>query len=71
VRLASFHADGKDRIGISKDERTRMEISGPRSIVELVETGQEIRPTAQHIRRTMSLGSADRAAIEDLLPGSE
>jgi 2-keto-4-pentenoate hydratase/2-oxohepta-3-ene-1,7-dioic acid hydratase in catechol pathway len=47
VRLASFHAGGKDRIGISTDERTLVEISGPRSILELIESGQEIRPTAQ------------------------
>jgi 2-keto-4-pentenoate hydratase/2-oxohepta-3-ene-1,7-dioic acid hydratase in catechol pathway len=47
MRLASFHAGGKDRIGISTDERTLVEISGPRSILELIETGQKIRPTAQ------------------------
>jgi 2-keto-4-pentenoate hydratase/2-oxohepta-3-ene-1,7-dioic acid hydratase in catechol pathway len=47
VRLASFHVDGKDRIGISRDEHTLVEISGPRTILELIETGHEIRPTVQ------------------------
>jgi 2-keto-4-pentenoate hydratase/2-oxohepta-3-ene-1,7-dioic acid hydratase in catechol pathway len=47
VRLASFHADGKDRVGVSWDSRTLIEISGSRSMLELIETGQEIGPTAE------------------------
>lgn len=41
MRLASFHAGGRDRIGISSDGETLIEISGPRSILELIETGPE------------------------------
>jgi 2-keto-4-pentenoate hydratase/2-oxohepta-3-ene-1,7-dioic acid hydratase in catechol pathway len=42
VRLASFHAGGKDRIGISHDGATLAEISGARNMLELIETGAEI-----------------------------
>jgi 2-keto-4-pentenoate hydratase/2-oxohepta-3-ene-1,7-dioic acid hydratase in catechol pathway len=45
VRLASFRAGGKDRIGIVGDDNRLLEIAGPRSILELIETGQEIRLT--------------------------
>ena len=47
MRLASFRAGGKDRIGISPDGHTLVEISGPRSILELIETGQEIRESGE------------------------
>ncbi|MGB6943488.1 MAG: fumarylacetoacetate hydrolase family protein [Bryobacteraceae bacterium] len=47
MRLASFRAGGKDRIGISPDGSTLVEISGPCSILELVETGQEIRESGE------------------------
>lgn len=47
MRLASFHSGGKDRIGVSLDGRALIEIAGPGSILELIETGQEIRQTAQ------------------------
>jgi 2-keto-4-pentenoate hydratase/2-oxohepta-3-ene-1,7-dioic acid hydratase in catechol pathway len=43
VRLASFHARGQDRIGISEDGLSLIEIEGPHSILELIETGQPIR----------------------------
>jgi 2-keto-4-pentenoate hydratase/2-oxohepta-3-ene-1,7-dioic acid hydratase in catechol pathway len=38
MRLASFHARGKDRIGIVEDGRAA-EIAGPASILELIESG--------------------------------
>ena len=41
MKLASFRANGKDRIGISIDDTTLIEISGPRSILELIEEGSE------------------------------
>jgi 2-keto-4-pentenoate hydratase/2-oxohepta-3-ene-1,7-dioic acid hydratase in catechol pathway len=47
MRLASFRAAGKDRIGISLDGSTLSEISGPRSILELIETGEDIRPSTE------------------------
>jgi 2-keto-4-pentenoate hydratase/2-oxohepta-3-ene-1,7-dioic acid hydratase in catechol pathway len=47
MRLASFRAGGKDRIGISPDGKTLAEISGARSLLELIETGQEIHQSAE------------------------
>ena len=47
MRLASFHAAGKDRIGFSPDGASLIEISGPRSILELIETGSEIVPSGE------------------------
>jgi 2-keto-4-pentenoate hydratase/2-oxohepta-3-ene-1,7-dioic acid hydratase in catechol pathway len=47
VKLASFRADGQDRIGISHDGATLIEISGPRTMLELIETAQEIRESAE------------------------
>jgi 2-keto-4-pentenoate hydratase/2-oxohepta-3-ene-1,7-dioic acid hydratase in catechol pathway len=47
VKLASFHAGGKDRIGVSLDGDTLIGISGPSSILELIETAQEIRQTGE------------------------
>jgi 2-keto-4-pentenoate hydratase/2-oxohepta-3-ene-1,7-dioic acid hydratase in catechol pathway len=47
VRLASFHARGKDRIGIVQDGATLIEFSGAHSILELIETGQQIRQSAE------------------------
>jgi 2-keto-4-pentenoate hydratase/2-oxohepta-3-ene-1,7-dioic acid hydratase in catechol pathway len=47
VRLASFHSGGKDRVGVSLDGATLAEIPGARSILELIETGQEIHPTGE------------------------
>ena len=47
VKLASFRAGGRDRIGISSGGDTLIEISGPSSILELIETGREIRPTVE------------------------
>jgi 2-keto-4-pentenoate hydratase/2-oxohepta-3-ene-1,7-dioic acid hydratase in catechol pathway len=43
VRLASFHAGGRDRIGVSLDGATLREISSPRSILELIESGEQPR----------------------------
>jgi len=45
VKLASFRAAGQDRIGISLDGDTLVEVSGPSNILDLIETGHEIRPT--------------------------
>ncbi len=45
MRLASFRAGGKDRIGFSADGETLLEISGPSSLLDLIETGQQIRQT--------------------------
>jgi 2-keto-4-pentenoate hydratase/2-oxohepta-3-ene-1,7-dioic acid hydratase in catechol pathway len=42
VKLASFHARGADRIGFTSDGATLVEISGPRSILELIEAGSEV-----------------------------
>jgi 2-keto-4-pentenoate hydratase/2-oxohepta-3-ene-1,7-dioic acid hydratase in catechol pathway len=47
MRLASFHAGGQDRIGVSDDRETLMEIAGPRSILELIEAGAELHLTGQ------------------------
>jgi 2-keto-4-pentenoate hydratase/2-oxohepta-3-ene-1,7-dioic acid hydratase in catechol pathway len=47
VRLASFQAAGKDRIGFSPDGVSLIEIAGPRSVLELIETGSEIVPSGQ------------------------
>jgi 2-keto-4-pentenoate hydratase/2-oxohepta-3-ene-1,7-dioic acid hydratase in catechol pathway len=47
VRLASFHARGKDRIGTSLDGATLIEISGPRCILELIESGEAPRLSTQ------------------------
>ncbi len=47
VRLASFRSEGQDRIGISVDGVTLMECSGPSSILELIETGRQIRETGK------------------------
>ena len=41
MKLASFHAGGKDRIGVSLDGATLAEISSPRSILELIESGEQ------------------------------
>jgi 2-keto-4-pentenoate hydratase/2-oxohepta-3-ene-1,7-dioic acid hydratase in catechol pathway len=46
VRLASFHARGKDRIGILYGGATLIEISGMHSMLELIETGQQTRESA-------------------------
>jgi 2-keto-4-pentenoate hydratase/2-oxohepta-3-ene-1,7-dioic acid hydratase in catechol pathway len=46
VKLASFRAGGKDRIGISFDGAILVEISGPGSILELIETGSEVVASA-------------------------
>jgi 2-keto-4-pentenoate hydratase/2-oxohepta-3-ene-1,7-dioic acid hydratase in catechol pathway len=42
VKLASFHGRGQDRIGLLRDGAIA-EISGPRSIIELIEEGAEVR----------------------------
>ena len=42
MKLASFHARGADRIGFTSDGATLVEISGPRSILELIEAGSEV-----------------------------
>jgi 2-keto-4-pentenoate hydratase/2-oxohepta-3-ene-1,7-dioic acid hydratase in catechol pathway len=47
VKLASFHTGGKDRIGVSLGGDTLIGLSGPGSILELIETGQEIRQTSE------------------------
>ena len=47
MRLASFRAGGQDRIGISPDGKTLLGISGARSLLELIETGQEIRESSE------------------------
>ena len=47
MRLASFHARGKDRIGVSLDGTTLTEIPGPRSMLELIESGQRPRPSTE------------------------
>jgi 2-keto-4-pentenoate hydratase/2-oxohepta-3-ene-1,7-dioic acid hydratase in catechol pathway len=47
VKLASFRVGGADRIGISLDGVTLVEISGPRSILELIEAGSEVVASAQ------------------------
>jgi 2-keto-4-pentenoate hydratase/2-oxohepta-3-ene-1,7-dioic acid hydratase in catechol pathway len=47
VRLASFHARGQDRIGVSLDGATLNEISRPRSILELIENGERPRLSAE------------------------
>jgi 2-keto-4-pentenoate hydratase/2-oxohepta-3-ene-1,7-dioic acid hydratase in catechol pathway len=47
VRLASFHAGGKDRIGVSLDGASLIEISGPRSVLELIEAGSDILPSGE------------------------
>jgi 2-keto-4-pentenoate hydratase/2-oxohepta-3-ene-1,7-dioic acid hydratase in catechol pathway len=47
VRLASFHARGKDRIGITIDGASLIEIAGAHSLLELIEEGAEIRHTAE------------------------
>ncbi len=72
MRLASFRAGGQDRIGISPDGKTLVEISGPRSLLELVETGQEIRESGE----TFSLDEVVwhppvLPPFEDLLSGAE
>jgi 2-keto-4-pentenoate hydratase/2-oxohepta-3-ene-1,7-dioic acid hydratase in catechol pathway len=46
VKLASFHARGKDRVGVLLDGATLIEVSGVRSILELIEDGADIRQTA-------------------------
>ncbi len=46
MKLASFRAGGKDRIGISFDGAILVEISGPGSILELIETGSEVVASA-------------------------
>jgi 2-keto-4-pentenoate hydratase/2-oxohepta-3-ene-1,7-dioic acid hydratase in catechol pathway len=46
VKLASFHAGGKDRIGILIDGTTLIEVSGPGSILELIEAGSEVVASA-------------------------
>jgi 2-keto-4-pentenoate hydratase/2-oxohepta-3-ene-1,7-dioic acid hydratase in catechol pathway len=45
VKLASFRADGRDRIGILIDD-TLIEILGPGSILELIEAGSEVVASA-------------------------
>ena len=47
MKLASFHAGGRDRIGVSKDGEYLNEITGPGSILELIESGAEIRADGQ------------------------
>jgi len=47
VKLASFRAGGKDRIGIALDDATLIDISGPRSILELIEEGSEVKAGAE------------------------
>jgi len=47
VKLASFHAAGKDRIGVSPDGVSLIELSGPRTVLDLIETGSEIVPSGQ------------------------
>ncbi len=47
MRLASFHSAGKDRVGVSLDGVTLAEIPGARSMLELIETGQEIHSTGE------------------------
>jgi 2-keto-4-pentenoate hydratase/2-oxohepta-3-ene-1,7-dioic acid hydratase in catechol pathway len=47
VRLASFHAGGKDRIGVSSDGKTLIEILGPKTLLELIEDGMAIRRGAE------------------------
>jgi 2-keto-4-pentenoate hydratase/2-oxohepta-3-ene-1,7-dioic acid hydratase in catechol pathway len=47
VRLASFHAGGQDRIGISFDGLILTGLDGPRSMLELIESGHKIRPGAE------------------------
>jgi 2-keto-4-pentenoate hydratase/2-oxohepta-3-ene-1,7-dioic acid hydratase in catechol pathway len=46
VKLASFRADGQDRIGISIDDTTLMEVWGPGSILELIEAGSGVVASA-------------------------
>jgi len=47
VRLASFQAGGRDRIGVSFDGLTLIGLDGPRSLLELIESRHEIRPGAE------------------------
>jgi 2-keto-4-pentenoate hydratase/2-oxohepta-3-ene-1,7-dioic acid hydratase in catechol pathway len=46
VKLGSFHAGGKDRIGILIDDATLIEVSGPGSILELIEAGSQVVASA-------------------------
>jgi 2-keto-4-pentenoate hydratase/2-oxohepta-3-ene-1,7-dioic acid hydratase in catechol pathway len=47
VKLASFHARGKDRIGFSVDGVSLNEIAGPRSILDLIEAGADIQSSGE------------------------
>ncbi|HTW65461.1 MAG TPA: fumarylacetoacetate hydrolase family protein [Bryobacteraceae bacterium] len=43
MKLASFRADGRDRIGFLAEGATLMEIDGPSSILDLIESEAEVR----------------------------
>ena len=45
MKLASFHARGQDRIGYSGNGDTITEVLGPRSILELIESGDGVGRT--------------------------
>ena len=47
MKLASFHAGGQDRVGVSFDGLTLIGLDGPRSLLELIESGHQIRPGAE------------------------
>jgi len=55
VKLASFRAEGQDRIGILIDESTLMEVWGPGSILELIEEGSEV------------VASANKYSVDDVV----
>jgi 2-keto-4-pentenoate hydratase/2-oxohepta-3-ene-1,7-dioic acid hydratase in catechol pathway len=47
VKLASFRAGGRDRVGVSFDGSTIAGIAGASSLLELIESGTEVQPTEE------------------------
>lgn len=46
MRLASFHARGRDRIGVAEGDRLA-ELAGPASILDLIESGADLRRSGE------------------------